>query len=535
MGKQPYFVPVRTFVRKYFSWFVYPARLSYRQDFQEDLQLKSMLIGYRGSAPVSLLLLSIATIAAGPLAAQEPWLAGSTSALTFSPVLLPSELDLNATGIGETLNINGLTVAALNPFFQALGTNGRTCATCHQPSNSMSMSVSAVQQRYTLSHGQDPLFAPIDGANCPDAVTSSTFYAITDPNNPHSLLLNRALIRIGLPWPPAGITPEFSIAVASDPTRCELDAKYGLPAGTVSVYRRSLMAANLKYVTSVNKSEIAPGVTLPTDPYTGLPESGNIMYDGREPTLQHQATDALLTHAQAVFLPKAAVIQAIVDFENNIYTAQAVDNHAGSLTLLASGGPNALWTGTAALPAAPNTFSEYQAWSLLPAFVAQASVARGEAIFNGRPFIISNVAGLNDLAGTNVLPGTCATCHSNTNAGNDVRPQAELEAGTSEPAFSLPAPDLPLFQLTCVAGKSTPFNGSVVYTRDPGLALITGKCADIGKVKSAQLRGLAGRAPYFHDGSAATLQDVVNFYNRRFNLDLTAQNMQDLVNFLNTL
>ena len=499
--------------------------------------MTNCLLGLRKSAPFSLLLLSIAMAAPQRLAAQEPWLAGSTSALIYSPILLPSELDANATGIGQTLNINGLTLAATNPFFQALGTNGRTCATCHQPSNSMSMSVSAVQQRYTLSHAQDPLFLPIDGANCPDAVTSSTFYAIGDPNNPHSLLLNRALIRVGLPWPPAGIKPEFSITGVSDPTHCELNAKYGLLAQnpTVSVYRRSLMAANLKYVTTVNKSQIAPGVTLPTDPYTGLPESGNIMYDGREPTLQHQAMDALLNHSQAVFLPKAAVIQAIVDFENNIYTAQAFDNKAGSLTLLANGGPTALWTGQAGLPAAPNTFSEYQNWAGLPSFTSQASVARGEAIFNGRSFIISNVAGINDLAGTNVFPGTCATCHGDVNAGNDVHPQAQLDEGTSEPAFGLPAPDLPLFQLTCVAGKSTPFNGSVVYTRDPGLALITGKCADIGKVKSAQLRGLAGRAPYFHDGSAATLQDVVNFYNRRFNLGLTTQNMQDLVNFLNTL
>jgi len=73
--------------------------------------------------------------------------------------------------------------------------------------------------------------------------------------------------------------------------------------------------------------------------------------------------------------------------------------------------------------AAPNTFSLYSSWLKLPASTPQASVARGEAIFNGRSFIISNVAGLNDLAGTNVFPGTCATCHSNTNAGNDFRPQ----------------------------------------------------------------------------------------------------------------
>jgi cytochrome c peroxidase len=41
------------------------------------------------------------------------------------------------------------------------------------------------------------------------------------------------------------------------------------------------------------------------------------------------------------------------------------------------------------------------------------------------------------------------------------------------------------------------------------------------------------RAPYFHNGSARTLLDVVNFYNQRFNIG--NQQKQDLVNFLNTL
>ena len=75
----------------------------------------------------------------------------------------------------------------------------------------------------------------------------------------------------------------------------------------------------------------------------------------------------------------------------------------------------------------------------------------------------------------------------------------------------------------------------MVRTNDPGLALITGKCADIGKVTVSSRRGLAARAPYFHDASAATLMDVVNFYDRRFSIGLSAQDKIDLVNFLNAL
>jgi len=49
------------------------------------------------------------------------------------------------------------------------------------------------------------------------------------------------------------------------------------------------------------------------------------------------------------------------------------------------------------------------------------------------------------------------------------------------------------------------------------------------------MRGLPARAPYFHNGSAATLLDVVNFYDQRFNMGLTDDEKADLVAFMNTL
>jgi cytochrome c peroxidase len=70
---------------------------------------------------------------------------------------------------------------------------------------------------------------------------------------------------------------------------------------------------------------------------------------------------------------------------------------------------------------------------------------------------------------------------------------------------------------------------------DPGRALITGQYADIGKLKGPILRGLAARAPYFHNGSAGTLQDLVEFYDQRFSIGFTDQQKADLVAFLNSL
>lgn len=84
----------------------------------------------------------------------------------------------------------------------------------------------------------------------------------------------------------------------------------------------------------------------------------------------------------------------------------------------------------------------------------------------------------------------------------------------------------------CTSG---PLAGQMFEITDPGRASITGKCADIGKVNGPILRGFAARAPYFHNGSAATLQDVVEFYDQRFVIGFTAWRKADLVAFLSSL
>ena len=77
--------------------------------------------------------------------------------------------------------------------------------------------------------------------------------------------------------------------------------------------------------------------------------------------------------------------------------------------------------------------------------------------------------------------------------------------------------------------------GEIVQTIDPGRAMITGKWNDVGKFKGPVLRALAARPPYFHDGSAATLADVIRFYDTRFQARFTEQEKADLVAFLQAL
>ena len=94
---------------------------------------------------------------------------------------------------------------------------------------------------------------------------------------------------------------------------------------------------------------------------------------------------------------------------------------------------------------------------------------------------------------------------------------------------ALRTPDLPLYTLR---NKTT---GEIKRVTDPGRAMITGKWKDIGKFKGPVLRGLAARAPYFHNGAAASLADVVDFYDTRFNMHLNRHEKADLVAFLRTL
>jgi cytochrome c peroxidase len=155
------------------------------------------------------------------------------------------------------------------------------------------------------------------------------------------------------------------------------------------------------------------------------------------------------------------------------------------------------------------------------------ALPRGQTVFNTKTINITGVAGINDVLGVQSLPGSCGTCHDTFNVGNHSFP-APLNIGTGDLTSPLDVSYLPVI----TRNNAT---GAMAQTTDPGRVLATGLWADIGKVKGPILRGLAARAPYFHNGSAASLSDVVTFYDKRFNLGFTDQEKADLVAFLNSL
>ena len=158
---------------------------------------------------------------------------------------------------------------------------------------------------------------------------------------------------------------------------------------------------------------------------------------------------------------------------------------------------------------------------------ARAAVARGETLFNTKPIAITGVKGLNDDLSIPVLQGTGTTCHDTPSAGNHSIP-APLDIGIAD--GSRRTPDMPLYTLR---HTSAPFE--TVQTTDPGRALITGRWKDVGRFKGPVLRALASPLPYFHNGSAADLAAVVDFYEQRFGISLTEGEHEDLVAFLRTL
>jgi predicted MFS family arabinose efflux permease len=177
-------------------------------------------------ARVGVLLALVLTQTASPQA-QPRWIEPGKSGT------LPAELHFDdPLGQLGVVNASGPVNTAGHPFFEPLGSNGRACVTCHQPAYAMSISVAAIRERWKAAQGKDPLFAAVDGSNCPDLPQ--------EQETSHSLLLNRGLIRLAIPWPPPRAKPEFSIEVVSDPTSCNTNATYGLHSATpaVSVFRR---------------------------------------------------------------------------------------------------------------------------------------------------------------------------------------------------------------------------------------------------------------------------------------------------------
>lgn len=476
-------------------------------------------------ATVAMLSLALAACGGGGSSADSPAVANFASGNTVTAAEVFTST--NAHGVASTWSTLG-SVDLGNPYFRA-SFNGRSCATCHSPHDGWSLTPATLAQRFASTDGTDPVFLALDGANSPRANVAD----VPARQAAYSMLLTRGVIRIGLPLP---ANAEFELAAVDDP--------YGFAsAAELSLFRRPLPASNLRFVANV----MWDGRETPVDPNSSLCVTFTATcYASAHDSLVRQAITASRTHQQMTADFSAADLDAIVRFESSLFTAQKSDSNAGELNALgATGGANALaksdfWFGMnnfesgdyrTGAPFSTRVFNTFDAWNVsgwlgdpsADATVgavqtsARQAIARGQELFNNRV-----VPGMSSTS----IERTCSGCHGAKNAGSNSTPLL-VNIGSSD--ASRRTPDLPLYSLR---NKQT---RQVVQTTDPGAAMISGRWNDIGKFKVPVLRGLAARPPYFHDGSAATLRDVVLFYNTRFQMNLSTQEVDDLAAFLGAL
>ena len=403
---------------------------------------------------------------------------------------------------------------------------------------------------------RDPLFTPNDGSDCPPTSPSQ------GPDKRLSTeLLSRALVRVQLGIP---VSANFSLVSATNPGACAIAPGSVDANDQLFLFRRPLPSTNLVFHTVImwdGRETLHPITTQQnfqsTDP---------LVFD-----LADQANSATTGHAQGGSIVGTQAQSDIVAFETEVYTAQALIQpgpHSSRPVFLAGddvhGGPRYITDALAPgffvgqndplMPGFTNAnFDLFTAWEPTGRRSrrlgdTERAIGRGEALFNNTTFVIHDVSGLNSapsnplynpndpLAGQDIIGG-CAICHNTPNIGNHSTAlpinigvtMAQPVNNDGSPNNVLDLTGLPVYTLH-QAGT-----GATVQVTDPGRALVTGKWTDVGKTKGPMLRGLAAREPYFHNGSAQDLTAVVNFYNARFNIGLTADQVSDMVAFLNAL
>jgi mono/diheme cytochrome c family protein len=378
----------------------------------------------------------------------------------------------NHGGEAATFSTRG-AVDLTGEYFQAQGTNGQSCASCHIPEEAWSITPATLQRLFDETNGTHPVFTPRD-ANNPnmDVSTAETRRAA------YSMLLTRGVFRRGgAPRP----NSEWELIAVDDP--------HGFASLDRLVHWRRCM----------------PTINFPIGSATVNWDAGSNVGRGQRAALDN-LTNRIITGALQGQPPTPEVISDIVDFESSLFTAQLTVPGVGRLDSDgARGGPEALSN----MSMVKGGFDLFDAWagSENP---KRAQIARGQEVFNS----------------INRSHKSCIVCHNSANNGTnmsndlfDIR-TASAEART---------PDLPLYTFR---NKQT---GETRQLTDAGLGNVTGLWDDLGTFKTPTLRGLAARAPYFHNGIAATLEDVVRHYETRFGFRFTDEERADLVAFLNAL
>lgn len=429
------------------------------------------------AAAVALGLLSLGLtyiLGAAPVSATG---AGSERIINNRPVPNPG-------GAAATFSTQG-SVDLAGEYFQAQGANGRSCATCHIPEEAWGINPGTLQRIFGETGGAHPVFNKLD-ANNPDAMPAEPTEEQLLAS--YSMLLSHGVFRRGgaplaTRKPDGTLVREWDLIAVEDP--------HGY--------------ANLNRL--VHWRRVMPTINHPHGSATINWDGGNTVGTDIHEGLANQVRRNITGAQQSPTPAPPEVVDDIVNFTSSLYTAQLVVPGVGRLDSGgARGGPEALSN----MPRAAGRFDLFDAWAG-HGNPRRAQIARGQELFNDRQ---------------NANGRTCNSCHNAVNSGTnfnnalfDVR-VASLEART---------PDLPLYTFR---NRAT---GETRQLTDAGRGNVTGLWNDLGRFKTPSLRALAARAPYFHNGNAATLEDVVLHYEQFLGFTFSPEERADLVAFLNAL
>jgi cytochrome c peroxidase len=388
---------------------------------------------------------------------------------------------LNSAGTAATFSRAGF-VDFNNLFHVPQGSNGRSCETCHLIHGGWSVRPLDLEIKFLFTQGTDPIFNLLD-ANSPTA----------DVSTPAARYASYSMLRKGL-FRRGGAVPagaEFTITAVDDPLGA------GGSLTRFEAFRRPLATANF---------HIAKNIGWHDQNTNG---SGNVHLG-----LSNQVAGNI-TGAQQGTPGTPETIETIVTYEEGFSFAQQYVFGVGFLDKCgAKGGPENL----SAQPAVNGRFDLYDAWiGLVPGSCTsvaadrkRAQIARGQELFNN----------------TNPGGGSCRGCHTAANNGSNFNGTL-FDVGASRPEFRKPGMPLYTVQNTTTM--------EVRQTTDPGRALRSGRWADLNRFKTPSMRGLVARPPYFHNGIARTLGEVVLHYEAALGFVFTPAQRDDLVAFLEAL
>lgn len=397
----------------------------------------------------------------------------SASSLEVQSHIPNNYLFRNPGGKAATFSTQG-SIDLTGEYFQAQGTNGRSCASCHIPEEAWSINPGTLQHLFDESDGTHPVFHRLD-ANNPLTANLDT---VDGRLAAFSMLLSRGVFR-------RGGTPransEWELIGAEDP--------HGFASLTQLVHWRRAM----------------PTINFALGSATINWDGGNSVGIDQHAGLTNQATRNVTGGQQGPPAPPE-VIADIVAFEESLFTAQLIVPGVGRLDSDgAGGGPEAL----SAMSKVAGRFDLFDAWANHEN-PKRAQIARGQELFNN----------------TNVGGRSCTGCHNSANNGTNINNLLfDIRTASAEAR----TPDLPLYTFR---NKTT---GETRQLTDAGRGQVTGLWNDLGRFKTPTIRALSARAPYFHNGIAATLDEVVRHYERHLGFVFTDQERADLVAFLNAL